>query len=45
MILAVRKRFFTQSGESLEQVAQKSCGYPVSGVLKTRLDRAVGSLI
>jgi len=34
-----------ESGEVLEQIAQRGCGCPVPGDFKGRLDGAVGKLI
>ena len=41
--LDVREKFFTMSGEVLEQAAQRGCGCPVPEVFKARLDGALGS--
>ena len=42
--LDLRKKFFTQGGDALEQVAQGGCGCPILEALKARLDVALGSL-
>ena len=44
-MLDARKKFFTQSGEVLAQVAQRSCGCPSLAVFKARLDGPLSSLI
>ena len=44
--LDIRRKFFTQSGDALEQVAQGGCGCPTSlEAFKARLDVALGSLV
>ena len=37
--------FHWESGELLEQVAQRDCGCPICGVFKSKLDGALGSLM
>jgi len=45
--LDIKKNFFyDEGGETLEQVARRSCGCPPSPeVFKVRLDRALSNLI
>lgn len=43
--LDVMQKFFTQSGEALDQVAQNSCGCPMLELFKARLDGALGNVV